>query len=90
MLQAFQPQDLKTAAYLSERSGLTAREHSSWSWSGRTPSFSGNQQSMPLLLPQAVRGLGEGEALIFSHVANGPVRAFLPFPTDLAKPDDNA
>ena len=32
------------------------------------------------MLPQAVRALGPGEALIFSHVANGPVRAFLPFP----------
>lgn len=85
VLQSFQPQDLKTAAYLSERSGITAREHSNWSWSGKTPSFSGTQQGMPLLLPQAVRALGEGETLIFSHAAAaGPVRALLPFP-DLTK-----
>ncbi len=84
VLQSFQPQDLKTAAYLSERSGLAARDHTNWSWSGKAPSFSGNQQAMPLILPQAVRGLGEGETLIFSHVVNGPVRAFLPFP-DLPK-----
>jgi type IV secretion system protein VirD4 len=81
VVQAFAPQDIQTAAYLSERSGLTAREHTNWSWSGRSPSFSGNQQGMPLLLPQAVRGLGNGETVIFSHVANGPVRAFAPFPT---------
>jgi type IV secretion system protein VirD4 len=81
VVQAFAPQDIQTAAYLSERSGLTAREHSNWSWSGRAPSFSGSQQGMPLLLPQAVRGLGDGETVIFSHVANGPVRAFLPFPS---------
>jgi type IV secretion system protein VirD4 len=89
VLQSFQPQDIKTAAYLSERSGLTARDHTNWSWSGRAPSFSGSQQGMPLLLPQAVRALGAGETLIFSHVANGPVRAFLPFP-DLAKPEPAA
>jgi type IV secretion system protein VirD4 len=89
VLQSFQPQDIKTAAYLSERSGITARDHSNWSWSGKAPSFSGNQQGMPLLLPQAVRALGSGETLIFSHVANGPVRAFLPFP-DLAKANDAA
>jgi type IV secretion system protein VirD4 len=80
VLQSFQPQDVKTADYLSQRSGLTARETSNWSWSGRTPSFSGGSQGMPLLLPQAVRALGPGETLIFTHVAKGPVRADLPFP----------
>ncbi len=56
-------------------------ENTNWSWSGRTPSFSGSQQGMPLLMPQAVRGMGNGETVIFSHVANGPVRAFVPFPS---------
>jgi hypothetical protein len=35
---------------------------------------------MPLMLPQAVRAMAEGHTLIFSHVANGPVRTYLPFP----------
>ena len=90
VLQSFQPQDLKTAAYLSERSGLAARDHTNWSWNGRTPSFSGSQQGMPLLLPQAVRALGVGETLIFSHLASGPVRAFLRFPEELDKTADAA
>jgi type IV secretion system protein VirD4 len=84
VLQSFQPQDVKTAAYLSQRSGLTARENTNWSWSGRTPSFSSSSQGMPLLLPQAVCALEPGETLIFTHVAKGPVRADLPFP-DLSR-----
>jgi type IV secretion system protein VirD4 len=89
VLQSFQPQDVKTADYLSQRSGLTARETNNWSWSGRMPSFSGGSQGMPLLLPQAVRALGPGETLIFTHVAKGPVRADLPFP-DLTRPGGQA
>jgi type IV secretion system protein VirD4 len=80
VLQAFQPQDIPTAEYLSQRTGLTTFETSNWSFSGRQPSFSGSQQGMPLMLPQAVRAMEEGHTLIFSHVANGPVRAYLPFP----------
>ncbi len=80
VLQAFQPQDIPTADYLSQRTGLTTFETSNWSFSGRQPSFSGSQQGMPLMLPQAVRAMAEGHTLIFSHVANGPVRAYLPFP----------
>lgn len=80
VLQAFQPQDLKTADYLSQRTGVTARQLTNWSWSGRSPSFSSSHQGMPLMLPQAVRGMGNGDTLIFTHLVNGPIRAFLPFP----------
>ncbi len=79
-LLAFQPQDNYTAQYLSERTGLTTRDTMNWSWSGKVPSFSGGQTGMPLMLPQALRDMGPGEALILSHVAKGPTRAFLPFP----------
>ncbi len=85
VLQAFQPQDLTTAHYLSERTGLAAREINNWSWSGKHPTFSGNQQGMPLMLPQAVRGMDEGKALLFTHVAKGPLEAHLPFPPELAR-----
>jgi type IV secretion system protein VirD4 len=88
VLQAFQPQDLTTADYLSKRTGITAREISNWSWAGKQPSVSGSQQGMPLMLPQAVRALDEGQTLIFTHVAKGPVRAYLPFPPELARPTE--
>lgn len=80
VLLAFQPQDNYTAQYLSQRTGLATRDTMSWSWSGKTPTFSGGQTGMPLMLPQALRDMGPGEAVILSHVAKGPVRAFLPFP----------
>ncbi len=80
VLQAFQPQDIPTAEYLSQRTGMTTRETSNWSFSGRQPSLSGSQQGMPLMLPQAVRAIDPGYTLIFSHVAKGPVWAYLPFP----------
>lgn len=80
VLQAFQPQDIPTAEYLSQRTGMTTRETANWSFSGRQPSFSGSQQGMPLMLPQAVRAIDPGYTLIFSHVAKGPVWAYLPFP----------
>ena len=86
VLQAFQPQDLPTADYLSKRTGLTAREVNNWSWAGQKPSFSGNQQSMPLMLPQALRAMDHGNTLIFTHVAKGPVQAYLEFPSELSAP----
>jgi type IV secretion system protein VirD4 len=85
ILQAFQPQDLTTADYLSKRTGITAREINNWSWAGRQPTFSGNQQGMPLMLPQAMRAMNDGQTLIFTHVAKGPVQAYLPFPPELAR-----
>lgn len=80
VLQAFQPQDLKTAAYLSERTGQTSRHNTNWSWGGRMPSFSGGEQAMPLMLPQTLRNMEPGHALLLTHVAKGPVKSFLPFP----------
>jgi type IV secretion system protein VirD4 len=85
VLQAFQPQDLTTADYLSKRTGLTAREINNWSWAGKHPNLSGNHQGMPLMLPQATRAMDEGDTLIFTHVAKGPVKAHLPFPPELAR-----
>ncbi len=63
---------------------MTAREVNNWSWAGQKPSFSGNQQSMPLMLPQALRAMDQGNTLIFTHVAKGPVQAYLEFPPELS------
>ena len=42
--------------------------------------------AMPLMLPQAVRGIEEGHTLLFSHLAGEkPVKAYLPFPPELAR-----
>jgi type IV secretion system protein VirD4 len=80
VLQAFQPQDVETAKYLSERTGTTVREMTNWSFSGRQPSMSGNQHGMPLMLPQGLRRMGSDHTLVFTHMADGPVRAYLEFP----------
>jgi len=80
VLQAFQAQDIPAAEYLSQRTGMTTRETGAWSFNGRQPSFSGSQQGMPLMLPQAVRAIDPDYTLILSHVAKRPVLAYLPFP----------
>jgi type IV secretion system protein VirD4 len=87
ILQAFQPQDLKTSTYLSERTGLTTRETASWSFSGRQPQISGGQQGMPQMLPQAVRAMQEGHTLVFSGLEDDrPVRSYLRWPPSLETP----
>lgn len=94
VLQAFAPQDVVTAEYLSTRTGQTARPVVS---KGRSrASNPGMPQGasvtdnvnlgvipLPLMLPQDVRNMDDGFTILFSHVADGTLRHFLPFPTEL-------
>jgi len=80
VLQALQPQDIPTADYLSQRTGHTTLETSKWTFSGRQSWFGGRQRRKPPMLPQAPPPMAEGQTLIFSHIANRPVRAYLPSP----------
>ncbi len=93
VVQVFAPQDVTTAKYLSDRSGQTTRQYLSGTMSinanpgqpkgvsvGRTTTE--NFIAMPLMLPQDFRNLGPGHSIIFSHVENGPVKSFVPWPGD--------
>jgi type IV secretion system protein VirD4 len=96
VFQVFAPRDIVTSEYVSKMTGQTTVEILS---QGQTRaqahqnpmgvSLSDNSNisliAMPLMLPQDVRNLGKGYALIFTNEAEGTIRAFVPWPGDLAE-----
>ena len=83
VLQAFAPQDVITAQSLSDRMGQTTRTPLAASGGGVDPALSLGQISVPIMLPQDLRNMDDGYATILSHKTKGPVRAFIPYPTQL-------
>jgi len=92
VLQSFAPQDVITAEYLSKRTGQTTRTAVSASGS---VTYGGHQASiqrgsslaqipLPLMLPQDLRELADGDSVVFSHKVPGTILSHLPFPTELA------
>lgn len=82
-LQSFAPQDVVTADYLSKRTGQTSRAALGGNIAGDQTGISMNQVGVPLMLPQDLRNMDDGFAVIFSNKTKGTIRAFLPFPTAL-------
>ena len=83
VLQAFAPQDVMTAKDLSDSMGQTTRHPISASGGGPNPNLSINQIAVPVMLPQELRNMDDGYAMILSHKTKGPVQAYMPFPTAL-------
>ncbi|HEY5225345.1 MAG TPA: type IV secretory system conjugative DNA transfer family protein [Methylovirgula sp.] len=90
VLQAFAPQDVVTANYLSQRTGQSTRAVLSHSASrqgaANTPggdNISLSQVGVPLMLPQDLRNMDEGFSVLFSHRAKGTIRSYFPYPTEL-------
>ena len=55
-------------------------EQQSQSLSGQwQQSMNTSDQSMPVMLPQHLRNMDDGYAVLFSHKLKGPARAFFPF-----------
>jgi type IV secretion system protein VirD4 len=84
VLQAFAPQDVVTAKDLADAAGQTTRAPFSASGGGTDATFSTSEIPVPLMLPQDLRNMDDGFSTIFTHKAKGPVRVFLPFPTELS------
>lgn len=94
VLQTFATQDLTTSDYISKRTGQTTRRVRSQGISqsmqpGQAPGSSINESAnvslvpMPLLLPQDIRNMDDGFALLFSHQFKGPAFSYLPYPDQL-------
>lgn len=88
VLQSFAPQDVVTADYLSKRMPLAVMRAETTSrnfgaGNEKTPaashSLNATEQGMPLMLPQHLRNMDDGFAVIFSHKTKGPVRSYFPF-----------
>jgi type IV secretion system protein VirD4 len=96
VVQAFAPQDVVTAEYLSQRTGQTTRQFFSTTQSvnpnpgqpmGVSVSRTRSQNliPMPLMLPQDIRNMEEGFSIFFTHVEKGTVRSFVPWPGDMKR-----
>ena len=92
IVQSFAAQDMTTSQYLSDMSGQdTGQSVSSTvsrSVSVAQPRSSSESTTIaqiprPLLLPQDIRGLEDGETIIYSHQFKGPQKVRLPYPTEL-------
>ncbi len=91
VVQSFAPQDLVTAEYLSQRTGLTALELEArgrsapgapiTQFQGATVSY----QPVPRMLPQDLRNMDEGFSVIFSHKVRNTIRAYMPIPSAPAR-----
>ena len=84
-------QDLVTAEYLSQRTGLTALELEA---RGRSApgapitQFQGGNvsyQPVPRMLPQDLRNMDDGFSVIFSHKVRNTIRAYMPIPSAPAR-----
>jgi type IV secretion system protein VirD4 len=91
VVQSFAPQDLVTAEYLSQRTGLTALELEA---RGRSApgapitQFQGGAvgyQPVPRMLPQDLRNMDDGFSVIFSHKVRNTIRAYMPIPSAPAR-----
>ena len=88
VLQAFAPQDVVTAEYLSQRTGLTALEVEARSrtvnlgpgMSAQSHGGTVSYQPVPRMLPQDLRNMQEGFSVIFSHKVRNTIRAYMPLP----------
>jgi type IV secretion system protein VirD4 len=94
VVQAFAPQDITTAEYISKRTGQTTRQFLTHNQSRQpNPAMPGgmfissgsneNLIPMPLMLPQDVRNMDDGFSVLFSHKEKGTVRSYAPWPGDL-------
>ena len=88
VLQSFAPQDLVTADYLSQRTGLRSVKLQSAGTSttinpgqpeSRSDSTNLAVQPVALLLPQELRNMDMGFSIYFSHEAKGPRRVYFPW-----------
>jgi type IV secretion system protein VirD4 len=91
VVQSFAPQDLVTAEYLSQRTGLTALELEARGRSAPGAPISQFQggnvsyQPVPRMLPQDLRNMDDGFSVIFSHKVRNTVRAYMPIPSAPAR-----
>jgi type IV secretory pathway TraG/TraD family ATPase VirD4 len=90
VVQAFAPQDVVTADYLSKRTGQSTKAVLSYGINrqpgGGAPggeSTSIAQAGVPLMLPQDLRNMDDGFSVLFSHRTKGTVRSYIPYPTQL-------
>lgn len=90
VLNGFAPQDVVTAEYLSQRSGLETIPNITGSGTQSTsgtqalsPTVNYGTQQKPLLYPQDLREMDDGFAVAFTHILKGTGRTFVPFYTDL-------
>jgi type IV secretion system protein VirD4 len=91
VLQAFAPQDVVTADYLSQRTGQATRAVLSYGLNRQAgtnapagDSTSISQAGVPLMLPQDLRNMDDGFSVLFTHRTKGTVRSYFPYPTELA------
>jgi type IV secretion system protein VirD4 len=89
VLQAFAPQDMVTAEYLSQRSGLTAYELEAQSRTvavnpgtsiSQSQAATTSYHAVPRMLPQDLRNMQDGFSVIFSHKVRNTIRAYMPLP----------
>jgi type IV secretion system protein VirD4 len=79
-----------TTEYLSQLSGLAPRSQLSFSVS-RTPGSKDHasentgvsENMMATVLPQELRNMDPGFSILYSHRTKGPVRSYLPDPSEL-------
>jgi type IV secretion system protein VirD4 len=94
VFQAFAPQDVVTAEYLSNRTGQTTREILQMGESRNpnpgspmgvniTTSTSVQYIPMPPMLPQDLRNMDVGYSVVFSEKAKGTLRTYAPWPTEI-------
>jgi type IV secretion system protein VirD4 len=89
VLQSFAPQDMRTANFLSERSGERNADVLSYSSAAARGSQTGGQLSfkqdkLPGILPQRLINMDEGYSILFTHKTKGTVRSYLPDPSTMA------
>jgi type IV secretion system protein VirD4 len=91
VVQILAPRDVITAEFFSKLTGQTTRQFVTHNQSrqpnpampgGTSISFGANQNMvpMPLMLPQDLRNMADGYTLVFTHLEQGPVRSYLPWP----------
>lgn len=90
--QIFATSDVTTSEHFSKMTGqhtvIAASDSTSRNrQAGHPPSRNVSENlgpiPMPLMLPQDFRSMDEGFTVVFSHKARGPVRLYLPYPTEL-------
>jgi len=96
VFQAFAPQDVVTAEFLSRRTGQTTKQFSTQTESiapnpmmpqGEQVSMTAAQQfiPMPVVLPEDLRRMDVGFSIAFSHAWKGPMRLYSPWPRQVTR-----
>ena len=90
VLQAFAPQDMTTAEFLSARAMQRTEDVLGYSSgidgaTGRLASASSslNVQSLPRMSPEALINMDMGYSILFTHKTKGPVYSWLSDPSDM-------